>query len=268
MKKILVVGTGGTIACVKDDRIHLDNPFKIIDCTEIKDVHFDCVSPFSVLSENMCIHLWQQLIDYLYTVDFDAYNGVIILHGSDTLAFTGAILGNIFYDKNIVLVASDKPLDDKTSNGIPNFENAVEFLLNSVKGVYISYDRLYRAVRTVSANDNDEFFAVGRQSEFINNPVLRNKNILVITPYVGINYDNYNLDKVDAVLHTMYHSATVPADASVFADKCKRKKIPFYFVTSKSSADYESAKSYNNIIFNSTSENALARLLITDKYPL
>lgn len=263
MKKILIVGTGGTIACVKDNNIHLDNPFKILNYIEKKDVSFDCVSPFSVLSENINIDLWRELIDYLNTVDFENYMGIIILHGSDTLAYTGALLGNIFYDKRIVLVAADKPVEDKTSNAISNFENAVDFICDKVEGVYISYEKLFRAVRTVSAGENDEFFAAGRQSDFIENPILNKKNILVIRPYAGIDYGNYNLDSVDAVLHSMYHSATVPENAVEFANKCKSKNIPFYFVTSKSSADYESTKSLDNIIFNSTLENAFARLLLT-----
>lgn len=264
MNKILVVGTGGTIACVKDENIHLDRPFKILDYIQRKNTVFDCVSPFSVLSENISIDLWQRLIDYLNTVDFDSYTGVIILHGSDTLAYTGALLGNIFADKRIVLVASDKPVEDTSSNAISNFENAVDFICDKIQGVYISYDRLYRAVRTVSAGENDEFFTVGKQSEIIKNPRLNKKNILVINPYVGINYDNYSLDNVDAVLHTMYHSATAPENALDFSKKCKEKNIPFYFVTSKPSADYQSASDYDSIIFNSTIENAFARELLTN----
>lgn len=263
MNKILVVGTGGTIASVKGENIHLDNPFKILDYIECKNVTFDCVSPFSVLSENISLDLWQELIDYLNTVDFEKYDGAIILHGSDTLAYTGALLGNIFYDKTIVLVASDKPLEDAASNAIPNFENAVDFICDRVVGVYISYDKLFRAVRTVSADDNDEFFAVGKTLEPVKNSTLNRKNILVIKPYVSIDYNNYNLDNVDAVLHSMYHSATAPEEVKAFVQKCKERNIPFYFVTTKSSADYESSKDFENIIFNSTVENAFARLLLT-----
>lgn len=265
MHKILVIGTGGTIAaCVKGNHIQLDKPFKILNYIEYKNISFDCASPFSVLSENIDIDLWQKLIDYLNTVDFEQYDGIIILHGSDTLAYTGALLGNIFYDKSIVLVAADRPIEDNTSNAIANFERAVEFICDKIKGVYISYDKLYRAVRTVSAGENDEFFAVGKQLEVIKKPILGKKNILIIRPYVGIDYSNYNLDKVDAVLHTMYHSSTAPESVKNFIQKCNEQNIPFYFVTSKSSADYESAKDFENIIFNSTLENAFARLLLTN----
>lgn len=264
MHRILVIATGGTIACTCEDNIRLDNPFKIFDYIEYDNVKFDCASPFSVLSENMSIELWQQLLDYLNCVDFEKYDGIIILHGSDTLAYTGALLGNIFNDKTIILTASDKPPEDISANAIPNFQTAVEFILTGVKGVFISYNKLYRAVRTVSAGENDEFYAAGKQLDTIDKSSLKNKNILVIRPYVGIDYSNYNLDHVDAVLHTMYHSATCPQAVSEFAKKCQKNKTPFYFVTTKGSADYESAAEFKNIIFNSTLENAYARLLLTE----
>lgn len=264
MKKIMIIGTGGTIASKKGSSISLDAPFKILDYVDCSSVEFECVSPFCIFSENINFDYWQRLIDFINTVDFDKYDGVIILHGSDTLAYTGALLGNIFYDKSIVLVASNKPAEESGSNAVPNFERAVEFIKDNIKGVYISFDRLYRAVRAASANANDEFLTAGRGTGFIKNPVFTPKNILVIEPYININYDNYSLDKVDAVLHTMYHSATAPESVNAFVQKCKSKNIPFYFVTAKASADYETAKDYENIIFNSTLENAYARLLLDE----
>lgn len=265
MKKILVIGTGGTIACVKNKSIRLDNPFKIIDYCKKDGVEFDCISPFSVLSENLSLEHWQILIDCISSVDFGNYLGAIILHGSDTLAFTGALLGNIFYDKSIVITASDKPLEDKTANGVFNFQAAVDFLENGINGVFISYDKLYRGTKTVSANENDEFITSGTHGKIITSPRLVHKNILIIRPYVGINYNNYNINGVDAVLHTMYHSATAPKNTLEFIEKCKNNNVAFYFVTTKSSADYESAKDYDSIIFNSTLENAYAKLLLTNQ---
>lgn len=247
MNKILVIGTGGTIGCVRDDHIHLDAPFKILDYMNFENVEFDCVSPFTILSENMDFSCWKSLIDYIGTVDFKAYKGVVVLHGSDTLSFTGALLANAFYDKPIVLVASDKPVEDKTANGFKNFEAAVNYILSGIDRVYISYDEIYRA----------------EKNEPLKNPTLAQKNILVISPYVGIDYSSYNLDYVQAVLHTMYHSATVPYHVKAFISKCDEKGIPFYFVTENSAADYESAKDFENIIFNSTLESAYARLLLT-----
>lgn len=249
MDKILVIGTGGTIGSVKDDNIHLDSPFKILDYMNYDDVvEFECVSPFTVLSENMSLELWKQLADYIGSVDFNKYKGIIVLHGSDTLSFTGAFIANMFYDKPIVLVASDKPLEDKTANGFKNFENAVKYIQNGINKVYISYDRIYKA----------------ENNEPLENPVFKFKKILVISPYVGIDYNSYDLSGVDIVLHSMYHSATAPAEVKEFINRCKMSGVEFYFVTENASADYESARDFENIIFNSTVESAYSRLLLTN----
>ena len=248
MNKILVIGTGGTIGSIKGESIHLDSPFKILDYLHFENTEFECVSPFTVLSENMSFELWQSLIDYIKCVDFGKYKGVIVLHGSDTLSFTGALLANMFYYKPIVLVASDKPLEDKTANGFKNFENAVRYIEKGIDRVYISYDRIYQA----------------ENKEALKNPVFKFKKILVISPYVGIDYNSYNLNGVDIVLHSMYHSATAPYNVKAFIERCRADDVQFYFVTENSSADYESSKNFKNIIFNSTIESAYSRLLLTN----
>ncbi len=247
MDKILLIGTGGTIACVKDKNIHLDRAFKILEYMQADDVEFECVSPFCILSENMSFDDWKCLTDYISSVDFNEFKGVILLHGSDTLSFTGALLANAFYGRPIVLVASDKPLEDKSANGFKNFETAVDYIKRGIDRVYISYDRIYPAENNAP----------------LKNPVLTEKNILVISPYVSINYDNYKLDNVDAVLHTMYHSATAPKNVKAFMQKCRALDIPFYFVTENGSAPYQSSADFDNIIFNSTLESAYARLLLS-----
>lgn len=248
MKKILVIGTGGTIACAKKDKICLDSPFKILEHCKYENIEFDCISPFFVLSENMSFELWQQLADCILKVDFEKYAGVIVLHGSDTLSFTGAFLGNLFYSLPIVITASDKPLEDKCANGFKNFDNAVKAIISGIDRVYISYDGLYRA----------------EKNEPLQSPAFAPKNILVIMSCVGIDYNNYTLENVDAVLHTMYHSATAPEGVKEFIKKCKSRSIPFYFVTENSSADYDSARDFDSIIFNSSLESAYARLLLQD----
>lgn len=247
LNNILLVGTGGTIACAEKEKIGLDRPFKILDYCKYDNVNFDCVSPFFALSENMNFDMWQRLYDCINSVDFGKYKGVIVLHGSDTLSFTLSFLGNAFYDKSIIVTASDKPLEDNTANGFENFDIAVKAILNGVDKVYASYNGLYRA----------------EVNPPLSNPVFNPKNILVIMPCVNIDYGNYNLDSVDAVLHTMYHSATAPQNVSEFVDKCRNMGIPFYFITENSSAKYESSKDFENIIFNSTLESAYARLLLT-----
>lgn len=252
MNKILVIGLGGTIGSVKQDNIHLDeNCLKILNYCKFDNVKFEGVSPFSVLSENMTKELWQRLIDYLDTISFDEYKGVIILHGSDTLAYTSSIIANAFPTKNIILVASDKPIEDKTANGIENFNEAVDHILNNDAGVYVSYDGIKAGNAITSADINDKFRAIPATIPPANKKRISTKNVLILNAYVGINLDNYNLENVDEVLIEMYHSATIP-------DSLKSINIPHKFVTHKSGADYETSKDIKNILFSCTIENAYA----------
>ena len=260
MNKILVIGLGGTIGSVEGDNIGLDdNCLKILNTVEYNDVEFEGASPFKILSENMTKALWQRLIDYLNNINFSKYKGVIILHGSDTLAYTSSIIANAFYDKSIVLVASDKPIEHPQSNARANFDNAVKHLLSGVEGVYVSYNGIKKGNCISSADINDEFRTVPSAPQPTGKKKISNKNVLIVRPYVSIDMSSYNTDGVDEVLIEMYHSATVPDNIKEFANNLD---IPYHFVTHKESADYETAKDISNIIFGTTIENAYAMAIL------
>jgi L-asparaginase len=265
--KILVVALGGTIGSVKTDSIDLDsNNLKVTQYCERKDIEFVGVSLFNVLSENMSVALWKKLVAYLENVNFDEYSGVIILHGSDTLAFTSALIANAFPNKKIILVASDKPIEDETSNGIANFNNAVDTIVenDSFDVALVSYNGIHKASCITSANIKDEFVSLDSSLPPLDCRKIYENNILIVNPYVEIDFSNYNLDNLDAVIIAMYHSATVPEGAKEFAKTLKNKGIVHYFVTHKSSADYVTAQDIDNIIFGCTIENAYARLMLTN----
>ena len=126
MTKILVIALGGTIGSVMTDSISLDkNSFKILDYVKDGSVEFSTLSPFAVLSENINTALWKKLIACIDNAKIAQYDGVIILHGSDTLSYTSALIGNAYPNEKIVLTAADKPLEDRESNGVkvyPGFD--------------------------------------------------------------------------------------------------------------------------------------------------
>lgn len=263
-QKIMVVALGGTIGSTIGDSISLDsNNLKILDYYENDDIIFNTTSPYSVLSENTSIQNWEQLFHCLDSIDYSQYLGVIILHGSDTLAYTAAMVGNAYSHRSIVLVAADKPLEDDSSNGVANFSMAVEHLLTGASGVYVAYDRLMPALCVTSAGVDDHFLALDSTLPAVDSSDIYPKNILVVQPYVGMSAHSYDLDSVDAVLIGMYHSATVPPTAKELSSLAASRGIPCHYVTHRLSADYESAQDINNIIYGCTMENAYARLLLT-----
>ena len=90
---------------------------------------------------------------------------------------------------------------------------------------------------------------------------------------MGNNYSNYNISRVDAVLHTLYHSGTCPCISDskygiqIFEKECRKKSIPLYFgpIYGKDNRDiYSSTNGINsdNFIMNTTTENAYVKLIL------
>lgn len=260
--KILVIATGGTIGSIKGDSISLDSDnLKILSRCARDGVKYVGVSPFSVLSENMSIALWRRLIDYIDCAGIEDYAGVIILHGSDTLAYTSAVIANAFPNSSIVLTAADKPIEDEASNGVANFNLAVDMIADGVTCPMVAYDGAHRADSITSADVNDKFISINSAPAPADSRNIADKNILIVKSYVGMDMNNYNLDNVDAVIVDMFHSATVP---DCVRDYARASDVPFYFVTHKMSAEYETAQDIDNIVFGCTVENLYARLLLTN----
>ena len=75
---------------------------------------------------------------------------------------------------------------------------------------------------------------------------------------------SFDLTGVDAVLHRMYHSATVPEPATAFAHRCKEAGVPCLFVTPKPAAAYVTAAHLPGVWTSTPPESAFAKLLLTN----
>lgn len=108
-----------------------------------------------------------------------------------------------------------------------------------------------------------------------------NSKLLVIEPYVGLDYTNYNLKNVDAILHTLYHSGTACTDKdalscninnflkNVRSNGGNESDIGFFVgpIYGKENRDLYASSSElvdnrANFIMNTSKENAYAKLLI------
>ncbi|MFA5659408.1 MAG: asparaginase domain-containing protein, partial [Oscillospiraceae bacterium] len=178
--RIKVIFTGGTISSSAfssglDVSINNEAAYRLI--SEFKraysqaDIEFSAYSPLNILSENMTLDYWNNLLNELKRTDFSAFDGIIITHGTDTLGYTAAMLSFMLGGIGIpvVLVSSCYILTDKRSNGQDNFNNAVYFIKNSgLAGVYAIYrnrngaSRVYLGSRLRQCeNFTDSFLSVG-----------------------------------------------------------------------------------------------------------
>ena len=101
--KILLLLTGGTICSFGDEQGNrrdvdiqkakalLLQYFEESDspCAHQK---FEVVTVLNTLSENMTIPKWNELLRFLKKCDFSQYRGIVIAHGTDTMAYTAAAL--------------------------------------------------------------------------------------------------------------------------------------------------------------------------------
>lgn len=164
-KKICVLLTGGTICSVPDS-----NEKNRSDATVVRTVLTDFYkkesgSPFSesvdfdiktlspdILSENMTVGAWNEILRiFRNEIVFDDYYGVIILHGTDTLAYTASFLSLALAGINIpvCMVSSQLRLGrnvngkwqkDEKANGYANFRASVELIMNGIApNVYAVY---------------------------------------------------------------------------------------------------------------------------------
>lgn len=196
--KILVILTGGTIACKVENNIIDANSNTAYDILRIynstvnidNEVEFTVKQPFTILSENYTANTYNTLIDYLYSCKFDEYNGVIITHGSDTLSYTSAMVGMLLSDTKIpvLLTAADYPLSDAKSNGVSNFSACVEFIKGNVcNGVFTAYGKknhtlVYLSTRILEADPiTDSFSSYGNAviAQVIDNKLCQLDNNLI-----------------------------------------------------------------------------------------
>lgn len=239
MKKILVLFTGGTIGSTTDNGIiHIagDGKFSLIAAYRQQfgdDVQFECRQILNILSENMLFPHWERMVEILCGVDCDNYEGIIITHGSDTLAYTSAFLGMYFrhFPIPIYIIASNKPINEKGSNGLFNFAAAVDQIKEKkYNGIFTLYEKVYISTRVMPADTYcDKFHAYGedgindytlfrgihknalmREREQIFHGTLKlERKILKIDGYPGIDFSAYNIDSNPAaVLYSPYHSGT------------------------------------------------------------
>lgn len=182
MKNILLVFTGGTIGSVASDGIINTSDsarFKLIrqfrqHYKNNEHIEFSTIQPLQILSENLAPRAWQIIIAAIEAEQPDQFDGIIITHGTDTLAYTAAALSYYFNTTQIpiLLVSSDYSLDDQRANGLENFICAVEFIRQEKPaGVFVPYRNQQQAMQvhkgsrlTCSLQLSGDFFSVQGRS--------------------------------------------------------------------------------------------------------
>ncbi|MDY4040702.1 MAG: asparaginase [Collinsella sp.] len=115
MKKILLIATGGTIASREDGRGLSPAATGEELAESVPEIAGLCeltvVQPMNIDSTNMRPADWLRIRDVI-AAGYDDHDGFVILHGTDTMAYTAAALSYLIQGsmKPIVLTGSQQPM--------------------------------------------------------------------------------------------------------------------------------------------------------------
>lgn len=251
-KRVLVVYTGGTIGMKPSDKGlvpekgYLDK--KIVEILEYELTKVEMpevvVEEFDPLidSSDIDINGINQIADTILK-NKDDYSGFLVLHGTDTMAYTASALSFLLanLDKPVVVTGSQIPFSQFRSDGRNNLLNAMFIASNiSVNEVSLFFnDKLLRGSRaTKYITDGFDAFAslncdvladVGVQIKIqknysktsrisgFENLQLSEKNIELLHLYPGYNYKNlefYKQMNLDALVIAGFGVGNVPTHAA------------------------------------------------------
>ncbi len=144
MNKILLITTGGTIACPDTDKArspqNFSKTFRFCE-HEIQDI--EIVEPFCLDSTNMTPRHYIELAKII-TKNYGGCGGFVITHGTDTLAYAAAVLSCLIEnsEKPVVLTGSMKPFSAENSDAPENLRNAFRFVSDKrAHGVSVVFGR-------------------------------------------------------------------------------------------------------------------------------
>ena len=174
MNSILIIYTGGTIGMVQDKitgalvsfnfdaLLHEIHELKKINAT-INTISFE----YPIDSSDISPQHWVKLCKIIEE-NYNIYDGFVVLHGSDTMAYTASALSFMIENltKPIILTGSQLPIGAVRTDAKENLLSAIEIAATKIDGkmlipevaIYFEYN-LYRGNRStkVSAEQFEAF---------------------------------------------------------------------------------------------------------------
>lgn len=133
-KNICIIYTGGTIGMVPSEKGYIPKPgvFEPL-LRSINDIHrpefprweFIEFSPL-LDSSNIAVRDWNKIGHMIYQ-RYDEFDGFVVLHGTDTMAYSASALSFMLehLNKPVVFTGSQIPLCMMRSDGLDNIVNAI-----------------------------------------------------------------------------------------------------------------------------------------------
>lgn len=132
MKNILFIATGGTISCAPTEKglapsLGAEQIIELVPQAP-KLCRISAVQPFRLDSTNMSPREWTELARLIKT-EYARYDGFVIAHGTDTMAYAAAALSCLVQnsEKPIVLTGSQLPMTAEDTDAKDNLLSAFAY---------------------------------------------------------------------------------------------------------------------------------------------
>ena len=153
-KHILLLTTGGTIASLPGGEGLEPQRSEVMEreLNQLRSYYTITVKDVMCLdSSNIRPEEWQRIAAYIYELR-SGYDGIVVSHGTDTMAYTASavtfMLPNI--DLPVVFTGSQLPLADILSDGPDNLRTAFAMAASGHPGIFLAFDRkVMRGCRAV-----------------------------------------------------------------------------------------------------------------------
>ncbi len=170
MKKILLFSTGGTIASVPtEDGLApgLTGEELLKQLPQLNGIcEIRCRELLKLDSSNLQPEEWAQMAKAIFS-SLSIFDGVVITHGTDTMAYTAAALSFMLQNLNkpVILTGSQLPMEDPESDGPKNLLDALVCAADGrLSGVHVVFDGLVirgTHARKIHSRDRHAFESAG-----------------------------------------------------------------------------------------------------------
>lgn len=132
--KILIIYTGGTIGMIENPATHALEPFDFShlmqNVPKIKKLDFiidHYEFPVPIDSSDVNPQHWSEMATVIED-NYDKYDGFVVLHGTDTMAYTASALSFMLenLDKPVIITGSQLPIGEVRTDGDENLITALQ----------------------------------------------------------------------------------------------------------------------------------------------
>ena len=191
MKRILLIATGGTIAC-KDAGEGLTPQLTSADLMalvpELETIcDADAVQLMNLDSTNISAAHWLEMASCIQQ-HYDGYDGFVITHGTDTMAYTAAALSYLIQSsrKPVVITGAQQSISNRDTDARENLRDAFLYAADDQAcGVHIVFDHkviLGTRARKMRTKSYNAFESV----DWPETAIIRNRKLIYYLPGVPV----------------------------------------------------------------------------------